>query len=169
MLVQVIISRARISAIVRMICNDHHFMRSSIQFEGRESEVQFRTISSIGLFPNRVIRIQTIKKMAAISRAIKTGLFSFWRKAEIIVIMVAVMTRETSNVLNECSIFCCCSTYVEGDNSNGLNPIHMPKLTPASNAAIRMFTNLIVDLIMSDLKINKSGMKFVPKTLLCDT
>jgi hypothetical protein len=74
---------------------------SSAQLEGSEPEFQFKTISSIGLFPNLVIKIQAIRKMAAISKETKIELFFFWRKADIIVTIVAIKTSETNKILNE--------------------------------------------------------------------
>ena len=74
---------------------------SSAQLEGREPDVQFKTISSMGLFPNLVIKIQAIRKMAATSKEIKMELFFFWRKADITVIIVVIKTSETNKILNE--------------------------------------------------------------------
>jgi hypothetical protein len=79
--------------------------------------------------------------MAAISREINAVLLIFCKNADKIVINVAITTRETNNDRSECSMFCCCSTKVEADNPDGSNPIHIPKLTPASKATTIMFKN----------------------------
>ncbi len=66
-------------------------------------------LSCIGLLPNREIKIHAIKKAAAKSKAIKTCLSFFWRKAETTVIIFAIMTSEIINALSIRIIFFCIS------------------------------------------------------------
>ncbi len=109
MLVQVTRTKAINSDIVLMMCKDHHLSRKADQLTGKLLDVHVITILSIGLLPNADIKMQAIKNNAAMSKVMKTPLSFLCRKADMIVVTIAMMTKDVINTLNERIVFCCCS------------------------------------------------------------